>query len=829
MQSTKFGHRKINFSFLLIIAINAAVNTYLIYGNPLRWQRNYDIQHIKLNLAFDRHNKSITGEATLTIVPLKENFRDCIFHAADMEIREIQLNESMDVDFEADSEIVRIELPKEFSLQDTLDIRISYFTIPERGIYFNLPTSEDPKIPFQIFSHSEPIDARYWFPCYDQPDDKLTSEVIVTVDSQFTVLSNGKLVSKKINQKTGEVTFHWYQDQPHVTYLISFVIGEYEVIHDQFRDIPLQYYIYKKNPGDALICFEKTPVMISIFEKLYGMKYPWNKYAQVVVYDYVSRGMEHTTATTLTDKIIHDRRTYIDINNDGLIAHELAHQWFGNLVTCESWKHIWLNEGFATFSEILYEEQARGAEYGQYEVILQQQFYMEMESTDFYQPVIYDMYLHPEDMFNHVAYHKASLVLHMLRHVIGDSLFYRGLQDYLRTHSFQSVESIDFIKIMEQTTGDSLSWFFDQWLNKGGYPQFNVEYEWQTQSNLVELRVRQTQSDSTGMVPVFKLPVDFEIVTRNEVIKETRWTRSRSDTFHFQVTAQPKMVRFDKQNAILKYLTFIKTQDESIYQLLHDDQISARLDAIDQLQKNTIDTTATIEALGFCLKNDSFWAVRERAAAALDIFPDDKSKIALIAGCADTNSKVRTTSIRNLMNYDDPSLFPVFRQLVASDSSYFVRCEALYAMIDYPDSLSFEFLMDFVNQDSFNDMVSTAAFECLRELKDKRALPIARSYAADSLAAFYRRYSALRLIEEIGINDPQVEVLLIGLLNDYDEKIKRKVIQILSNFKTPKTLKALKKFDKQELSDGVRRRLRYAIQKIEDSRGEHVPVDHELN
>lgn len=811
------------FIFLLCTLYNISISQSY-YNNISRFQRNFDTQHIKLNLSFNLEDKSVTGEATLTIVPLDDNFHQCAFHAADMEIRNIWLNDSIHVDFEADSDIVRIQLAEQYTRNDTLDIKISYFTIPERGIYFNEPTTE---IPFQIFSHSEPVDARYWFPCYDEPDDKLTSEVIVHVDSQYVALSNGRLVSHKYEHPSGKAIYHWHQNKPHVTYLISIVVGDYTIIEDRYKDIPLHYYVYKENSNDALLCFEKTPNMMAIFEKFYGMKYPWNKYSQIIVHDYVSRGMEHTSATTLTDDIIHDKRTYIDINNDGLIAHELSHQWFGNLVTCESWDHIWLNEGFATFSEILYAEQANGSEYGQYEVIQQQQFYLEMESPNFCQPIIYRDYLHPEDMFNHISYHKASLVLYMLRHVIGDSLFYKGLQDYLNAYSYETVTSIDFIKIMEQTVGDSLDWFFSQWLESGGYPQFNVEYEWYSGTNQVEVRVDQIQKDTTGMVPIFQMPVDFEIVTNNETIRETRWVRSKCDTFCFSATSRPKMLRFDRENVIIKSLKFIKTQDECIYQLLHDNQIWARFEAIDQLSKNTLDTLSTIQALGNCLIHDSFWAVRDKAATALAMFPGDKSKTALITGCSDENSEVRSTSVRTLSNYYDPALFTLFKKLAFSDSSYFVQHDALNAMIQYPDSLNFEYLVNFLNEKSFNDMVSTAAFECLREMKDKRALPIAQTYAADPLTFFFRRYSALRLIEEIGIGDPETEQLLIELLYDHDEKIRRKVIQILSNFTSPKTIKALKALDKKELSDGLRRRLHYAIEKIENKGFTDSPLNHE--
>ena len=780
-------------------------------------KRNYDTQHIKLVLNFNEQEKSLTGSTTLTIVPLENNFNRCVFHAKEMDITAIHLNNSQPLKFLADSEVVLITFPKTYTTQDTLNIAIYYYTVPIKGIYFNTPTEKNPQIPYQIFSHSEPIDARYWFPCYDTPEDKLTSEVVATVKNRYFLLSNGSLLNVHENIDNHTKTFHWFQDKPHVTYLISVVAGEYEQVSAKYKNIPLQYYVYKNRIKQAPNSFSLTPKMLDVFSQKFDYPYPWNKYAQIIVSNYKSRGMEHTSATTLVDNIIHDKRAHLDISNNNLIAHELAHQWFGNLVTCKDWPHLWLNEGFATYAEVIFTDANDGAEAAQYNVILQQQFYLEMAALEFQQPVVYENYIHPEEMFNHLSYQKASLVLHMLRDIIGDELFFKSLANYLNKFAFKSIETIDFINVVHETTGKDLNWFFNQWLYEEGHPEFVVNYEWLPDSNLVILEVKQVQQDSLSSATIFQIPVEIEIVTKNKKLLETKMIRFPKETFYFQVDSKPLMIRFDKNNIILKSLKFIKTQDECIFQLLNDENLWGRLNAITQLQENTVDTTATIEALKTTLLHDSFWAVRREAAYALELFYKDQLKDIFISGCTDPNPKVKSACVQILGCYESRELSSFFKNIATSDSSYWVVTEALYALYKTPDSLSFEFINSFINMESYNDMIQTAAFEGLREIKDKRSIPIALKFAKNTYQAFSKRYSALRLVEDIGIGNNTVEQFLIELLNDPDERIKRKVVQILGDFKTRSALSALKQLEKTELSDSVRRRVISSIKKIEQS------------
>jgi len=794
-------------------SINWAQSSHLI--SPL-FNRNYDVQHIRLVLNFDEDSKSLNSTATISLVPLELGFKQCKLHAKDLAIKAVTVNNSSDLNFHTDSEIITVNFFESYTPQDTLHITIKYYTTPQKGIYFNSPTETDQLIPNQIYSHSEPIDARCWFPCYDNPDDKFTSEIIATVNSNYFLLSNGILVSTEENQTSKTTTFHWQQHKPHTSYLMSIVAGEYEVINDSFNNIPLQYYVYEEQVDQVQCVFSDTKKMMSIFEHTFGYPYPWDKYVQIIVHDYISRGMEHTSATTLVDDIMHDQRAFIDFNSDRLIAHELAHQWFGNLVTCKDWSHIWLNEGFATYSEILYIEQTLGSEAAQYDVFSQQRYYLQLEDSDFHQPIVYKNYLHPEEMFNHISYQKASMVLHMLRNLIGDDAFFRALRVYLHEYAYASVESSNFTDIVQATSGNNLDWFFDQWLYYGGHPELEVSYDWFPDSNLVLLYVNQVQQDTFNLVPkVFRFPADIEIHTKHQKYLEKHEIDSREDTLRFYVDSKPVMVRFDKNNIILKTIQFIKTQDECAYQLLHDNTIWGQLDAIHQLQKNTTDTLATIHALSKVIKFNSFWAVRREAAYALEMFQTDDIKSIFIEGCNDPHSKVRSACVQILGDYKDPKLFPLLKSIAQSDSSYSVVSRAIYGMINIPDSLTFKLLKSFYNMESYNNIIQSAAFEGFRVLKDEKSIPFAIQIAENTDLAFSRRYSALRLIEEIGIGNNLVKKSLLSLLNDRDDGIKRKVVQILGDFRSEDVLYALESIEKKELSDSVRRRILHAIKKIE--------------
>jgi len=801
--------RQLRFFLFLVFVLSCALPVF-------SFQRNYDTEHITLQLTFHLPEKSVTGKATLTIAPLETNFREIKLHAKQLVILNILLNDADSLSFSTDLDVLQITLPRAYSTSEKITISINYTCHPSSGLYFNAPDAEDPKCPMQIYSHSEPIAARYWFPCYDAPDDKVTSEIVATVPDSFFLLSNGRLVSTRHNAQRRTKTYHWHQDRPHSSYLISLVAGEYIEIADRYKSLPLFYYVYPGQQNIAAYTFKNTPKMIEVFERLFGYPFPWNKYAQIIVHNYQAAGMEHTSATSLYDKTMHDNRAHLDQDSDDLVSHELAHQWFGNLVTCSDWSHLWVNEGFATYAEILYKEFSGDRDEADYAVFKDQKLYLEMADPTFHQPILFESYHHPEEMFNAIEYQKAGQVLHMLRSVVGDSIFFLSLKNYLNQYAYSNATTTDFIHIVEQTAQSDLDWFFDQWVFKGGHPIFSIKTNWDRATGEFQLFVEQTQQDSLGLVPlVFTMPVTIELADSVGQFQQTVLVDARCDTFSFHLKNKPALVLFDNDNRILKEVTFYKTQQEWIDQLQRHSHVAARLSALQHLPEATFDTTATVLALERCLRSDPFWAVRKEAAYLFIEFNRPASKLVLEAACHDPDARVRAAAVMALGAFNDKKYLSFFRGIACADSSYTVMANAIYALTHVFDEPSFDFFAQFVDMDSDDDVIRSAAFHALQQLRDERAVPIAVRFAKDSNQSSYRRFSALSLLNDCGIGNSQAENLLIELLSDEDLSLKKKAITILGSFKTEKSLNALRELQSASLPEDLQRRLRISIQKIE--------------
>jgi aminopeptidase N len=475
--------------------------------------RTYDVIHIKLELNLDERQKTVDGKVTTKFAPLRPNLSEFVLDAAEMKIKRVYLPDGRELRFYFDTlaQKLKIYLDRSYSFKDTLSVIVEYFVSnPRKGLYFIQPDSAYPDKPYQIWSQGEPEDNHYWFPCYDFPNDKATSELIATVKKNFVVISNGKLLSVSDDAKKGLRTYHWYMDKPHSSYLISIVVGEYVKLQDYYLDIPLEYYVYKSNAKYAKLSFEKTPDIMKFFSEKIGYKYPYDKYAQTIVEDFVYGGMENITATTLTSSTIHDERAHLDVSSDGLVAHEMAHQWWGDLLTCRSWEHAWLNEGFATYFTALYFEYAKGKDEFQFNVYNMQRSARFADMTD-KKPTVWNRYFDPTDVFGPHIYQRGGAILNMLRFVLGDELFWKAINYYAHKYAFQNVETNDFKIAIEEATGYNLKWFFDQWLYKAGYPIFEVKYSYDDSKKLLKLEVEQIQPGDSLTPEVFKTPVDVEI------------------------------------------------------------------------------------------------------------------------------------------------------------------------------------------------------------------------------------------------------------------------------------------------------------------------------
>ncbi|MDT4898682.1 MAG: aminopeptidase [Acidobacteriota bacterium] len=553
--------------------------------------RTYDVLHYTIATRFDVPNKTVIGEETVTLKPLSSGFKSFELDASSMKIEAVKLSDSNTaLRWMQPPDKLSITLDRAYEPSEVIAVNIQYRSTPERGLYF-IPQSSGSSAgwtkPAQIWTQGEPEENHYWFPCYDFPDDKATSEQYITTGANEMAISNGTLV-ETINNADGTHTFHWKMEQPHASYLTSLVVGNYAKLDDAYNNIPLEYYTYHGTEETALRSFGKTPEMMRLFSQKLDYEYPYERYAQTIVANFIFGGMENITATTHADsEILYSTSQGAQLSTENLISHELAHSWFGNLVTCKDWSELWLNEGFATFMEAVFREHEAGHDAYLNEMRSNTSLFFLEDLLKYRRPLRYDLYGTAIDIFDATVYKKGALVLHMLRETVGDEMFWKALHQYLEEYKYKPVGTADLQRVFEETTGQQLNWFFDQWVYKAGYPELRVRSFYHAPTRKLTLEVTQTQSAQAMTPLVFRLPVEIEIATaageRTEKIEITR----RTQRFTFQLDGKPLMIRFDKGARILKKVDFPQPASMLKYQLTHSSDAIGRVEAAEALAKLT--------------------------------------------------------------------------------------------------------------------------------------------------------------------------------------------------------------------------------------------------
>jgi len=636
--------------------------------------RDYDVLHYKLVLEFDDNKKSYRGENTITLASLKDELKSLVFDAEGFTVTDVTGAAGQSLPFTLEAKKLTIPLPKALAHGEKASVIVRFHQEnPKTGLKF---IDAGPGHPAQINTYSWPEDAHHWFPCFDYPNDKATSEVIATVRGDYKVLSNGRLVGVTDNPSAGTRTWHWTQDEPHPTYCIMLVAGPFEVIKDSLGPLPVDYWVYPKDVADAPRSFRKTPKMIHFYNKTFGYGYPWAKYDQVCVAG-SGGGLEATTATILGQSTIHDERADQDFSSEGLVAHELAHMWWGDLVTERAWPDIWLSESFATYSEYLFTRFDRGEDEGALNLEEKKDEYLDEARRRYIRPIVFNRYNEPSETLDAHSYPKGAAVLHMLRFVLGDRAFFRVVGEFLNRFAFKNADTHDLMTVVKDVTGDNLDWFFEQWVYKPGHPVFDVSTAWDEASGKLLLKVRQVQDFSRG-IPVFRTPLIIGIRTAGKNVSEKVWIGKSEETFEFKLPGKPLLVRFDEGNHLLKELTFAKTPDELVYQLRNDDAIG-RLRAAAELEKKAGEDLAH-EALLGAAREDTVWAVRLAAVETLAKTGGPSLEPFFKDMLADGNSKVRAAAVRALGRTKNKSLPSFFVDVFNRDSSYVVQAEALAAI-----------------------------------------------------------------------------------------------------------------------------------------------------
>lgn len=571
--------------------------------------RKWDLLHTQLHVSFDWPKQAVIGKAELSLKPIFYAQDSIQLDARGFDIHSIRLaggNSNSELSYVYDSTDLFIALPRKYQRIDTLHLEINYTAYPAsldslgleegagQGLYFINHDGKDSQKPQQIWTQGETQANSCWLPTIDRPIERCTQEMYITVQDRFLTLSNGLMVDSKKNAD-GSRTDHWDMRQPHAPYLFMMAIGEFAVVKDNWRDKEVSYYVEPEYEQYARLIFGKTPKMIEFFSNKLGVPYPWDKYAQIVVRDFVSGAMENTTATIHMDGLQHDDRAHLDHSYESYVSHELFHQWFGNLVTAESWSNLTLNEGFATYGEVLWLEHDQGPDHAARQLLSDRDNYFG-EAEYMKHPLIHFKYEDREDMFNNHSYAKGGQVVHMLRKLVGDDAFFASLKWYLTDNAFSPVEGHELRMAFEETIGQDLNWFFNQWFYAEGHPVLDVTHL--QEDGLYQLEVKQTQGDESPNV--FRFPVQVGVREAGKYAEHSFWMNSRDTTFTIPVVGQPEFVAFNSDGALLAQ---VASKEKTIGQWSSQIKHGANF-----FQKN-----AAVAALGELEDSPELWAAYEQA------------------------------------------------------------------------------------------------------------------------------------------------------------------------------------------------------------------------
>ena len=660
-------------------------------------QRVNDILHTRLEVRFDWKKQHLLGEAQITIKPYFYATDSLTLQAKGFDIHEVALlndGEKTLLKYQYDSLDLRIRLNETYTSADTYQVYIRYTAKPNeitqagssaitsaKGLYFINSDSTDKTKATQLWTQGETEANSCWFPTIDRPNERMTQEILMTVPDKFVTLSNGLLIRQQKNND-GTRTDHWKQNLSHAPYLAMMFAGDFAVVEDSWKrkdgsEIAVNYYLEKEYEPHARAIFGKTPRMISYFSELLGVEYPWEKYHQVIVRDFVSGAMENTTAVINGDFYYQTSRETIDGSNESTIAHELFHHWFGDLVTCESWANLPLNESFANYSQYLWDEH----EYGRLEAdkngFDEMEGYMISSQQQGYEDMIRFDYKNKEDMFDAHSYNKGGRILHMLRTYVGDEAFFKSLKLYLTRHQFKSVEIHDLRLAFEEVTGQDLNWFFNQWFLDKGHPKVSYSHDWDEANKILSIRVEQQQNFEN--TPLYKLPIDIDIYTTESVERKRIWVEATKAVFSFPLAEKPSLVNMDATKTLLCKKTDEKQEEEWLFLLQRGPLYLDKKESIDQL-KNSGNPSVQRELVNQL--DHPFWHVKVMAMGALKKAVkqhaeevEEKLRELAIRG---EHPSVRANAIKHLNKYfeEDTALNEIYRTGL-KDSSYQVMATAL--------------------------------------------------------------------------------------------------------------------------------------------------------
>ena len=741
--------------------------------------REAALLHLALEIQPDFDQRTLNGTATLRFKALDRAFDTLRLDALDLSVTNVTATRKL-AGWQATATEVVIALAAPVPAGSQAVVTIYYHAAPKQGLYFRTPAQGYPAGETHLFSQGESQLARHWYPCYDAPSDKHTTEVSCRVPEGMAVLSNGRQISD--TRSGGFRTVKWAQEQPHANYLVSLVAGYFDKIQERHGNIPMAFWALPSQLRYASNSFRHTGPAMTFLEEETGLPYPWARYDQVCVMDFVAGGMENTTQTTLTDQTLHGPEFENLRSSQLLVAHELAHQWFGDWVTCKDWSHLWINEGFATYYEALYDGRVNGPDTLAWRMWSTRETLASNPGET--NSIVHRRFKSPNDQFNGLNYGKAAWVLHMLRAQLGQPLFQRCVSAFLQRHARGSAVTSDFSSIVEELSGRSFAQFFDQWLYQPGLPQLEASYTWDEQARLARLSIRQTQPE---FQPVFRFPLPVRFESKSGATNCQVLVSQRSEEFTFALPRQPQIVRLDPGVTVLAKIQFPLPEAMLRAQLAPGGDLSGRLAAVEGLNGRA--DPETVALLAAVLNGDPFHAVRAAASKALRSIHTAEAFDALLASTAQPDARVRRQLVSDLAGFYRQPVLARLLQIIDQEKNPDIAAEAVRGLGAYPGPQTRPVLERLLGSASFNNVLGDAAIAAMRaQDAPEWAAPImdalrqrpreftARGFGAGlgAVAWLSRAQDNRQAVREFlagYVNDPRLQARLgalsaLGVLND---------------------------------------------------------------
>jgi aminopeptidase N len=689
--------------------------------------REMDLIHLALDITPDFRQRTIAGRALLRFKPIAQPLRELRLDAIDLSVTNLAATDKVS-GWQVTREKIVVSFDPPLPPDREASVTIDYRAQPTEGLFFRTPELGYPAQDEHLWTQGEAISARHWYPGFDSPNEKFTTEMTCRVPEGMVVLSNGRKLSEV--KTNGLMAVRWLQDKPHANYLVSLAAGHFQKAEGRHKEIPLAFWTVPSDSAQGASSFAGTREMMAFFEQETGVPYPWARYDQVCVLDFVAGGMENTTLTILTSDTLFTPETENVRSSQGLVAHELAHQWFGDLVTCKDWSQLWLNEGFATYYEHLYDEHKQGHDEFLYRMLLGARSIAGQAGDS--QPIVFRGYNHPDELFDWRAYGKGAWVLHMLRSQLGPDLYRACIKTYLERHRYGNVVTENLNAVVEELSGRSFDQFFDQWVYHAGIPDLAVDYAWDEGRKLAKITVRQTQPLNESVL-LFRSPLTIRFKSKAGSLDREITLKGKTEDYYFSLPQAPEIVRIDPNLAVLAKVEFHPPGPLIEAQLADESDVVGRLRAIEELQSRK--DHQTVAQLKKVLNQDSFYGVRTEAAAALRGLHSDEAFEALLASTRQSDARVRRAVVAELGRFYREAAWTEMLRVLKEEKNPDILAEAIQALAACPWPEARTAVLQFLRSTSYRNHLADAAIRALRAQEDasnvEPLIEVLRSREAD--------------------------------------------------------------------------------------------------